>query len=66
MFVERKQIVQSLNHRPKVQPRSDVKPREVTKQDKHFSPHQTSQIYHSPKTQNISERQMLDLAQTMI
>ena len=42
----RKQIIQSLNHR---QPRSEVKSREATKQDEHYSPQQTSKIYHPSK-----------------
>ena len=33
--VGRKQIIQ-LNHRPKVPPNSEVKSREVTKQDRHY------------------------------
>ena len=37
-FMERKQIVPSLSHRPKVQPRSEVNSREVTKHDKYYSP----------------------------
>ena len=33
-------------HRPRVQPRSDLKSREVTRQNKHYLPPQTSPIYH--------------------
>ena len=44
--VERKQIIQPLNHRPRIQPRSEVKSGEVTKQKKHYLPQQNSKIYH--------------------
>ena len=64
-YMERKQIVLSLSHRPTVQPSSDVSFREVTKQDKYYSPQHTSQIYHSPKPQNFPERQILDPPQTV-
>ena len=45
--VEIKQIVPSLSHRPEVQPKSEVNSREITKQDKYYSPQQTSIIHHS-------------------
>ena len=64
--VERKDILQPLIYTPRVQPRSEVKSREVTKQDRHCSPQQTSQIYHPPKLLTFSERQMFDSSQTVI
>ena len=56
--MERKQIVPSLNHRPKVQTRSEVKSKKVTKQNNHHSPQKTFPSCHSPKQQNIPEGQM--------
>ena len=63
-YVERKQLVPSLSHRPKVQPRSEVNPKEVNKQDKYCSPQQTSPIYPFHKPQ-IFQIQMFDLPQTV-
>ena len=63
--VERKQILPSLSHRPKVKPRSEVNPREVNKQDIYYSPQQTSPIYHSPQPHHFSDRQMFDPPQTV-
>ena len=56
-YVESKQ---PLNHRPRVWPRSEVKSRRMTKQNKHYSPAQTSPIYHPLKQQNYPERHFLD------
>ena len=44
--MERKQKTHPLNHKASAQPRSEVKPREVTKPNKHYSFQQTSKIYH--------------------
>ena len=43
--VERKQITQPLTHRLRVQPRSEVKSTEVTKQNKCYSPQQSAQNF---------------------
>ena len=58
--MEGEQIIHPLNHRARVQPRLEVKPGGVTKQNKHYSPQQTSKIYYSPKPQNFQERKFLD------
>ena len=46
--VKRKQTVPSLNHRLKVQPRSEVNSREINKQDKYYLPEQTSLVFITP------------------
>ena len=48
--VERKQ---PLTHRARVQPRSEVKSREVNRENKHYSFELTSPIHHFPKPQKI-------------
>ena len=62
----RKQIIQTLNHKPRLQSRSEEKSTQVTKQEQHYSPQQTSQIYHPPRLQRFSERQMFDPSQAVI
>ena len=58
--VERKQMIQPCNHRPRVQPRAGVKSGEVTKQNKYYSLQETYPIYHSRKPQNYPEIHFLD------
>ena len=65
-FVEGKQIICPLNHRARAQPRLEVKPGGVTKQNKHYSPWKTSKIYYPPKPQNFAERKFLDPLWTVI
>ena len=50
--VERKSIIQPLNQRPGIQPRLEVKSRDVSRQNKHYSPQLTPQVYHSSWPQN--------------
>ena len=64
--MERKQIIQPLNDRPRVQPISEVKSREVTSLNKHYSPEQTFSNLSFPKLQHYPERHFLDSPQTVI
>ena len=59
-------MIQTLNHRPRVQPRSEVTSTKVSKQKKQYLPQQIPQIYHPPKPMDFPESQMFYPLQTVI
>ena len=62
---QRKQIIQPLSHKSRAQPMSEVRSREVTDQNKHYSLNQHLKFF-IPLSHKIIQIQFLDSPQTVI